>query len=581
MKTLMTGNEAIARGAYEAGVRVGVAYPGTPSTEILENVAKYDEIRSQWSPNEKVAMEVGIGASIAGARTLVAMKHVGVNVAADPLMTFTYMGVNGGLVLVTADDPGMHSSQNEQDNRIFARFAQIPLIEPSDSQEVIDFIKEAYEISEKFDTPVLFRETTRIAHSQSLVEQKERLDIPLKDYVKDAKKNVMLPAHGKLRHVVVEARREKLAEYAETTSMNRIEWGDKKVGIIASGAVYQYVKEVMPEASVLKLGFSYPLPKKMISSFVNQVETCYVIEELEPVVEDQLKAWGLSVIGKDLFPRVGEFSPELIAEKLNIPREKAALAGREGIPVRPPVLCPGCPHRGIYFIINKLKLRVTGDIGCYTLGAAPPLSAMDTCVCMGGSIPVSHGMELARGRDFVKDTVAVIGDSTFMHSGMTGLADVVYNGGTSTILILDNSTTAMTGHQDNPTTGKTLSQGDGSQIDVVKVAEAMGIKRVRVVDPYDLKATEQALKEETSAAETSVIVFRRPCVLLKGCAPSGNVVNVDQDVCRACGLCAKLGCPAIVFKGDKPTIDISLCNGCGVCVDVCPFGAISEVNDNE
>lgn len=581
MKTLMTGNEAIARGAYEAGVRVGVAYPGTPSTEILENVAKYEEIRSQWSPNEKVAMEVGIGASLAGARTLVAMKHVGVNVAADPLMTFTYMGVNGGLILVTADDPGMHSSQNEQDNRLFARFAQIPLIEPSDSQEVIDFIKEAYEISEQFDTPVLFRETTRIAHSQSLVEHKERMDIPLKDYVKDAKKNVMLPAHGRLRHVVVEARREKLAEYAETTSLNRIEWGDKKVGIIASGAVYQYVKEVMPEASVLKLGFSYPLPKKMISNFVEQVETCYVIEELEPIVEDQLKSWGLSVIGKDLFPRVGEFSPELIAEKLNIPMEEAALAGREDIPVRPPVLCPGCPHRGIYFIINKLRLRVTGDIGCYTLGAAPPLSAMDTCVCMGGSIPVSHGMELARGRDFAKDTVAVIGDSTFMHSGMTGLADVVYNGGTSTILILDNSTTAMTGHQENPTTGKTLSQGDGSQIDVVKVAQAMGVKRVRVVDPYDLKATEQALKEETAAAETSVIVFRRPCVLLKGCAPSGNVVKVDQDVCRACGLCAKLGCPAIVFKGDKPTIDISLCNGCGVCVDVCPFGAIGEVNDNE
>ncbi len=581
MKTLMTGNEAIARGAYEAGVRVGVAYPGTPSTEILENVANYEDIRSQWSPNEKVALEVGIGASLAGARTLVAMKHVGVNVAADPLMTFTYMGVNGGLVLITADDPGMHSSQNEQDNRIFGRFAQIPVLEPSDSQEVIDFMKEAYEISEKFDTPVLFRETTRIAHSQSLVELSDRTEVPLKDYVKDARKNVMLPAHGRLRHPIVEARREKLAEYAETTSLNRVEWGDKKVGIIASGAVYQYVKEVMPEVSVLKLGFSYPLPKQMISDFVGEVETCYVIEELEPVVEDQMKAWGLSVIGKELFPRIGEFSPELIAEKMNIPMDKAALEGRSDIPVRPPVLCPGCPHRSIYFIINKLNLRVTGDIGCYTLGAAPPLSAMDTCVCMGGSIPVSHGMELARGRDFVKDTVAVIGDSTFMHSGMTGLADVVYNGGTSTILILDNSTTAMTGHQENPTTGQTLSQGAGTQIDVEKVARAMGVERVRVVDPYDLKATEQALKEETAAEATSVIVFRRPCVLLKGCAPTGNVVNVDQDVCRACGLCAKLGCPAIVFKSDKPTIDISLCNGCGVCVDVCPFNAISEVNDNE
>jgi len=581
MKTLMTGNEAIARGAYEAGVRVGVAYPGTPSTEILENVALYPEIRSQWSPNEKVALEVGIGASLAGARTLVAMKHVGVNVAADPLMTFAYMGVNGGLVLITADDPGMHSSQNEQDNRIFGRFAQIPVVEPSDSQEVIDFMQEAYEISERFDTPVLFRETTRIAHSQSLVSLHERKDIPLKDYVKDPKKNVMLPANGRLRHPIVEQRRMDLEVFSNTTWLNRTEWLDRKIGIICSGAVYQYVKEVLPEASVLKLGLSYPMPKDLVTTFVKGVETCYVIEELEPVMEDQIRAWGLPVIGKELFPRVGEFSSELIASKMNKEMPVPAMEDHKDIPIRPPVLCPGCPHRGVYYIINKLKLRVTGDIGCYTLGAAPPLSAMDTCVCMGGSIPVSHGMELARGREFIKDTVAVIGDSTFMHSGMTGLADVVYNGGTSTILILDNATTAMTGHQDNPTTGQTLSQGMGETIDVEKVARSMGIERVRVVDPYDLKETERALREETAAAETSVIVFRRPCVLLKGCAPTGNVVMVDQDICRACGLCGKLGCPAIVFKSDKPTIDGSLCNGCGLCIDVCPFQAIQEVTDDE
>lgn len=578
MKKLLTGNEAIARGAFEAGVTVAAAYPGTPSTEILENIAGYPEIYAEWSPNEKVALEVGIGASIAGARVLVAMKHVGVNVAADPLLTLAYTGVNGGLVLVSADDPGMHSSQNEQDNRYYAKFAQIPLLEPSDSQEAKEMLIEAYRLSEQFDTPVLFRTTTRVAHSQSLVELGEREEVPLKEYVKNAQKYVMLPAHGRMRHPIVEERREKLALYNETSAFNRIERGSSKIGIITSGIAYQYVKEAVPEASVLKLGMTYPLPKKLISSFVDSVETCYVVEELEPFLEEQLKAWGLKVIGKELFPRVGELSSELVAAKLNQGQSQHEVAASSAapIPVRPPVLCPGCPHRGVYYVINKLRLKVAGDIGCYTLGATPPLSSMDTCICMGASISGALGMEKARGKEFARGLVAVIGDSTFMHSGMTGLVDVVYNGGTTTTLILDNSTTAMTGHQDHPATGMTLGKKQFKQIDLEQLVRALGVERVQVVDPYDLKAVEEALKTEVAIEEPSVIIFKRPCVLLKGHAPEG-CVTVEQEKCKACGMCRKLGCPALVFKGDKPAVNATLCNGCGLCIQVCRFGAIREV----
>lgn len=582
MKKLLTGNEAIARGAFEAGVTVAAAYPGTPSTEILENIAHYPEIYSEWSPNEKVALEVGIGASIAGARVLVAMKHVGVNVAADPLLTLAYTGVNGGLVLISADDPGMHSSQNEQDNRFYARFAQIPVFEPSDSQEAKDMLKTAYQLSEEFDTPVLFRTTTRVAHSQSLVELEPRTEVPLKEYVKNPQKYVMLPAYGRMRHPVVEERRKKLAAYNETSYLNRIGKGDAKIGVITSGVVYQYVKEILPDVSILKLGMTYPLPQKLIKDFIESVGTCYVVEELEPFLEEQIKSWGLNVIGKELFPRIGEFSIELIREKLGgQAKTGVAVKNVPEIPVRPPVLCPGCPHRGVFYAINKLRLKVAGDIGCYTLGAAPPLSSMDTCICMGASITSAHGMEKAWGEEFAKGLVAVIGDSTFMHSGMTGLVDVVYNLGTATTLILDNSTTAMTGHQDHPCTGVTLGKKEVRQVDLVALVKALGVERVQVVDPYDLKATEEAIKAEVAVREPSVIIFKRPCVLLKGQGPKG-CVYVDHDKCKACGACRKLGCPALVFsKGDKPVVDSTLCNGCGQCVQVCRFDAILEVDSHE
>ncbi len=575
-KVLMTGNEAIARGAYEAGVTVATAYPGTPSTEILENVGKhYDQISAEWSPNEKVALEVGIGAAIVGARTLVAMKHVGVNVAADPLMSFTYTGVNGGLVLVSADDPGMHSSQNEQDNRLLGKFAKIPILEPADSGEAKDFLIQAFELSEKFDTPVLFRMTTRTSHAQSLVELAERNEVGLKPYQKNSMKNVMLPAHARLRHPVVEERLLKLAEFNETSNFNKTEMQDKEIGIITSGAVYQYVKEVLPTASVLKLGMTYPLPKKLITEFIASVETCYVIEELEPFIEDQIKVWGLKIIGKEIFPLIGEFSPQIIAKAFG--KEFSTLKQTETLPVRPPVLCPGCTHRSVFYVIGKLKLRVSGDIGCYTLAAAPPLNGMDTCICMGASISAAHGMEKARGREFAAGTVAVIGDSTFMHSGITGLMDIVYNGGTSTIIILDNDITAMTGQQENPATGITLKQQLTRKVDLELLCRSLGVERVRSVDAYDVNAIEKAIKEEIGVAEPSVIIIHRPCVLLKGKGPN-SLVYINQDKCRACGICAKIGCPAIVFKGSKvPIINENLCNGCLVCVQVCQFGALGEV----
>lgn len=579
MKTLLSGNEAIARGAYEAGVTVATAYPGTPSTEIVETLAQYDEIYSEWAPNEKVALEVGIGASIAGARVLVAMKHVGVNVAADPLLTFSYTGVNGGLVLVSAEDPGMHSSQNEQDNRYYAKFAKIPMLEPSDSQEAKNMVKMAFAMSETFDTPVMIRTTTRIAHSQTPVELEERQEVGIKEYVKDPKKYVMIPAYGRMRHRFVEERRLRLEKESEASPWNRIEWGDRSIGIITSGINYQYVKEVLGHASILKIGMVNPLPKQMIIDFVSRVDKVYVVEDLEPFIEEQVKSWGLKVTGKEIFPRTGEFSPELIAEKIlgSAAVKEAAAAVSEDIPVRPPVLCPGCPHRGMYYVINKLKLKVTGDIGCYTLGALPPLEAMDSCICMGASIGTALGMEKARGEEFSRNLVAVIGDSTFMHSGITGLLDVVYNKGTTTTIILDNRTTAMTGHQDHPGTGYTVKKEETVEVDLAQLVKALGIRRVVEVDPYDLEKVEAVLKKETRAAEPSVIIAKRSCALLD--KSSRPAMVIDQDKCTGCKRCMKLGCPAIALDGERVSINYTQCNGCELCTQVCRFDAIEKAGE--
>lgn len=575
MRELLLGNEAIARGAYEAGVTVAAAYPGTPSTEIIERITRYPEIYAEWAPNEKVALEMGIGASIGGARTLVAMKHVGVNVAADPLMTFSYTGVNGGLVLISADDPGMHSSQNEQDNRMFARFAKLPILEPSDSQEAKDFLKLAYAVSEQFDTPVMLRVTTRLAHSQSLVEMGEREPIELKPYAKDAPKYVMLPGYARTRHVKVEERLAALAEYSETTPINRIEWGDRKIGIITSGVVYQFGREVMPNASYLRLGMTNPLPKQMITEFVQGVDQVYVVEELEPFLEEQIRSWGLSVLGKQVLPAVGEFGQELLNEKLLGQSQSEPYQIIEDVPPRPPVLCPGCPHRGVFYVLNKLKIKVTGDIGCYTLGALAPLNAMDTCVCMGASIGTALGMEKARGREFAQSLVAVIGDSTFVHSGITPLIDVVYNQGTTTVMILDNGTTAMTGHQNHPGTGVTVSQQPTHQLDLVKLVEAVGVKRITIVDPFDLKRVEQVIKEELAAPEPSVIIARRPCALL--IKPDYVRLKIDPDKCTGCRLCLRVGCPGLELRDKKVRINESTCVGCMLCTQTCKFDAFEKV----
>ncbi|MDK2894210.1 MAG: indolepyruvate ferredoxin oxidoreductase, alpha subunit, partial [Moorella sp. (in: firmicutes)] len=586
MRELLIGNHALARGAWEAGLRVAAAYPGTPSTEIIEALAGYPEVYAEWSPNEKVALEVAIGAAIGGARALAAMKHVGVNVAADPLMTLAYTGVNAGLVLVSADDPGLFSSQNEQDNRFYARIAQIPCLEPADSQEVKDMTMLAFSLSEEFDTPVILRLTTRIAHSYSLVELGERREVPLKDYLKQPSKYVMLPAYGRARHLVVEERRLKLAAYAETTPLNRVEWADRRVGVISSGIAYQYVKEALPGVSVLKLGLTYPLPEKLIRDFVNAVETCYVVEELEPFLEDQIRAWGLPVAGKELVPRVDELSsaivahtvgsrvaalaPELVspalAQAARAP-EAAAKAAAE-LPGRPPLMCPGCPHRGVFYVLKKLGLVVAGDIGCYTLGATPPLQAMDTCICMGASLGVAMGMEKARGPEFARRVVGVIGDSTFLHSGMTGLLDMVYNGSNGTLIILDNGTTAMTGHQDHPGTGYTAAHRQAPKADLEQIARALGVQRVQVVDSYDLEAVERAIREETAAAGPSVIIARRPCALLH--KEKEAVYIVDKENCLGCRYCLELGCPALSFNGEQAVIDPIQCNGCGLCTQVCP-----------
>lgn len=584
-KELLTGNEAIARGAFEYGVKIGVGYPGTPSTEILENFVRYPEVYAQWSPNEKVALEVGAGSSIGGARTIVTMKHVGVNVAADPLFTLSYTGVNAGLVLVSADDPGMHSSQNEQDNRNYAKFSKIPVLEPSNSQECKDMVGLAMQISEDFDTPVMLRTTTRVAHSQSFVEIGERKDCPKKSYTKDSQKYVMVPAYARMRHVVVEERIQELAEYSETCSANKVEWADKNIGIIVSGVLYEYVKEAMPNASVLKLGMTYPLPEGIIKDFAAQVKELYVIEELDPFLEGQIRLLGIEVKGKELFPTIGEISEKMIAEKILSVTSFSELVDKSilsagvteetdiPIPVRPPVMCPGCPHRGVFYTLNWLKMIVMGDIGCYTLGSAPPLNAMDVCVCMGASVGSAHGF-LKANPEMHGKVVSVIGDSTFLHSGITGLLDIAYNKGATTTIILDNSTTAMTGHQDNPATGFTLSKEPTSKVDLVALTKAIGIKRVEVVDAFDLDRLKKVIKEEASVEEPSVIIVKRPCALLSKAKDKPFTVNKEK--CINCRSCMKIGCPALSSNETGISVNPALCTGCGLCSQLCPAGALKK-----
>lgn len=572
-KQLMLGNAALARGLYEAGCCVASSYPGTPSTEVTEEAAKYDAIYCEWAPNEKVAMETAFGASMAGKRSFCGMKHVGLNVAADPLFTIAYTGVNAGMVICVADDAGMHSSQNEQDSRHYAEAAKLPMLEPSDSSEALAFAKAAYEISEKFDTPVIIKMCTRVAHSQSVVETGEREERPTKSYEKNIQKNVMMPANAKKRHYDVEKRMKALEEYAETTPLNRIEWGGKELGIITSSTSYQYTKEVFGDSvSVLKLGMVHPLPEKLIKEFASKVKSLAVIEELDPVIENYCKQLGLTVIGKDILPLEDEYSQNLIAAAFGRPvPEGKKLA--DAVPPRPPVMCAGCPHRGMFYLLSKHKLTVFGDIGCYTLGATAPLYALDISTCMGASLSGIHGFNKALGKESEKKTVAVIGDSTFMHSGMTGLANIAYNQSVSTVIILDNSITGMTGHQQNPTTGYNIKGDPAGKIDLEALCRAMGFQRVRVVDPYDLAATEKVLLEELAAEEASVIISRRPCALLKY-VKHAPPLHVETDKCRSCKACMKLGCPAISMRDGKAVIDSTQCVGCGVCEGLCKFSAI-------
>ncbi len=578
----MSGNEAIARGAYEAGVTVAAAYPGTPSTEILENIVQYkDDIYCEWAPNEKVATEVAVGASIGGARSLAAMKHVGLNVAADPVFTYSYLGVNSGFVLVSADDPSMHSSQNEQDNRYYAKFAKIPMIEPSDSQECKDFIKEAYKISEEFDTPVLFRVTTRICHSKSIVELGERKEVEYKPYSRNIPKYVAAPANARLAHIRVEERLKALEKYSNKSPLNKIEYNDKKVGIITSSVAYQYAKEIFGDnASYLKIGFTFPLPMDLIKEFSENVDTLYIIEELEPFMEEQIKAADIKCIGKELIPNIYELNPEIIAKNiLNKTFETKTLNVKPA--PRPPALCPGCPHRGFFYTMSKKKNAVvTGDIGCYTLGASQPLEALDTCICMGAGF--SAGMGVAKAFEVSKrdgKVFGVVGDSTFFHSGITGAIDIVYNKGKMIPVVLDNRITGMTGHQDNPGTGKTLMGEDTTEINIVDVLKAIGYKTVKVVDPCDLKAIEDTVKEAEESTESFAIVTKRPCVLIKGLpAPKAKCI-VDREKCKECKMCLKVGCPAVFFKDGKAYIEQSMCTGCEVCMQVCKFDAIGRVGE--
>lgn len=572
MKKLMLGNEAVARGLFESGCKVVSSYPGTPSTEITEYASKYDEIYCEWAPNEKVAAEVAIGAAIGGARSFCGMKHVGLNVAADPLFTASYTGVNAGLIIGVADDPGMHSSQNEQDSRNYAIAAKLPMLEPADSKECMDYIEKAYQLSEEYDTPVLFRLCTRVSHSQSLVDTKERIEPELKEYKKDIAKYVMMPAMAKRKHPVVEARQEKLAALAETTELNQVMMGDTKIGIIAAGISYQYAREVFGEhASYLKLGLINPLPTKLIRDFAAKVDQLYVIEELDDIIETHCQKIGVKVIGKEIFSKIGEFSQKIVAETMGIP-EKEHFTLDETIPMRPPVMCAGCPHRGMFYVLSKLKLTVFGDIGCYTLGAQAPLAAIDTTVCMGASVSGLHGFNKARP-DSAKNSVCVIGDSTFIHSGVTGLINIAYNQGISTVIILDNSITGMTGHQQNPTTGYTIKGDPTAAVDLEALCHAVGIPRVRVVDPHDLAEAEKAVREEIAVDQPSVIIARRPCALLKY-VKHNPPLKVNRDKCKSCKACLKVGCPAISFKDGKAVIDETQCVGCSLCKQMCKFGCI-------
>ncbi len=573
MKKLMIGNMAVAAGLHDGGLGVVSSYPGTPSTEITEFLAKYDDLKSEWAPNEKVACEVAFGASLAGARSACAMKHVGLNVAADPLFTLSYTGVNGGMVICVADDPAMHSSQNEQDSRHYAIASKVPMLEPSDSQEAYDFAKSAFLLSEKFDTPVLLRMCTRIAHSQSVVETGEAVPAVLKDYEKNPQKFIMMPGNAIKRHPVVEERTALLAEYANDCIYNKVEMNNTDIGIITSGCSYLYVKEVLGEdVSILKIGMPNPLPEKLIKDFASKVKKLYVIEELDPVIENQVKAMGIDCVGKELFSILGEFSQSTIAKAFG-KEDKYSVSADSVIPARPPMMCAGCPHRGMFYTLSKNKITVMGDIGCYTLGAVAPLNALDSTLCMGASVSGLHGFNAARGEDAEKKSVAVIGDSTFMHSGMTGLVNVAYNATNSTVIILDNSITGMTGHQQNPTTGFNIKGDPAAKVDLEALCKALGINRVRVVDPYDLKACEIAVKEELSAKEPSVIISRRPCVLLKSVKHEAPL-KVDADKCKSCKRCMGLGCPAISLKDGKAKIDTTLCVGCGVCKQLCAFDAI-------
>ena len=575
MKKLLLGNAAIARGAYEAGVSVVASYPGTPSTEITEEIVKFDEIYAEWSPNEKVAAEVAIGASIGGARAMSCMKHVGLNVMADPVFTVSYIGVNGGLVFCVADDPGMHSSQNEQDSRHYAKASKIAMLEPSDSSECKNFTKLAYELSEKYDTPMFVRLSTRVSHSQSLVELGEREEVALKPYEKNIPKNVMMPAMAIKRHVVVEERIKALTELAETSDINRVEENGSKIGVITSGIAYMYAKEALGDkADFLKLGMVYPLPEKKIIDFAKKYDKVYVIEELDPIIEQHCKALGVSVIGKEVFTLLGEYSPNMIKKAVLGENAPEVARAEEIIPIRPPVMCAGCPHRGTFYVLKKLGLVVSGDIGCYTLGAAAPLQSVDTTICMGASVSAALGMAKARGAEFNKKLVSVIGDSTFMHSGITGLVDIVYNKGNNTVIILDNSITGMTGHQNNPTTGYTIRGEETKQVNLIALCKAVGIENVVVADPFDVKNFEKVVKEEVEREEPSVIIAQRPCALLKSVKYTGHCKINDN--CKNCKLCMKLGCPAISLKDGKPFIDETQCNGCGLCINVCPFKAIEK-----
>lgn len=574
MKKLMLGNEAVARGLYEAGCRFASSYPGTPSTEITEEIAKYDEIYSEWAPNEKVAMEAAFGAAFGGVRSFCGMKHVGLNVAADPLFTISYTGVNSGMVIAVADDPGMHSSQNEQDSRHYAKAAKLPMLEPANSGECYEFAKYAYELSEKCDAPVILRMCTRIAHSQSIVETGERAVPESKPYEKNSAKYVMMPGNAIRRHPVVEQRMEELTELANTTPLNRVEMGSTELGIITSGTAYQYAKEVFGDsASILKLGMVNPLPTTLITDFAAKVKKVVVIEELDSFIEDHCKKLGINVSGKDIFPLTGEFSQNMVAEKMGKEVHKGT-ALDENIPARPPVMCAGCPHRGLFYTLVKNKATVIGDIGCYTLGAAAPLNSMDWTICMGASVSGIHGFNHAGDEERAKHTVAVIGDSTFMHSGVTGLINIAYNGSNSTVIILDNSITGMTGHQQNPTTGLNIKGDPAGKINIEALCKSIGINRVCVIDPYDLAECDKVVKEELQAQEPSVIISRRPCALLKT-VKHNPPLSVDTDKCTGCKSCMRIGCPAISQKDGKAKVDATLCVGCGVCTQMCAFDAFT------